>query len=952
MSQKQTALTILAISIILSTAAMAGIGAGQKIGIDLGPTASENWNNITGNGATAAGSVLALDGTILSGVSITVSDGRFFNNDGADNWVGLTANGGAAPPEFVDSVTTDIAGTYGTEVPFRIEVAGLNDALTYDVVAVCTSIPPYANVETLTINDDVSLSVARDDSRENGVFHSFTSVPTDGSGTIELVFTNEPEHNPIVCGILITAVAMGQASGPQPDTEATDVVRDTSLEWMPGAYAALHDVYFGTVFDDVNNASRSNPLGVLASEGQLAASYDPEGRLDFGTTYYWRIDEVNAAPSDSIFKGDVWHFTTEPFSYPVEAVTAMSNGVSDPGSGPTKTIDRSGLNATDQHSTESTDMWLAVPGAEPLYIQYEFDRLYKVDAMLVWNYNAQFEPLLGFGMKEVTVEYSENGVDWTALGDFTLSQATAKTTYEANTAIPFGGVPARFVRLYVNSAYGATGQCGLSEVRFRYIPAHAREPEPADGATNVEVGTALLWRAGREAATHEVYLSTDRAALADGSALLATTDTAAVDPGPLSLDTTYYWKVSEVNETETHHTWEGDVWSFSTQAYLIVDDFERYNDEDILIYETWLDGWVNETGSTVGYFNAPFAERTIVHGGQQSMPLFYDNTTTGMSEATYSFPAENWSVSGIKSLSVWFFGDPDNAGQMYVKINDMKILYDGDPADLAMPIWQPWNIDLSAVNATDVTNLTIGVEGAGTTGVVYIDDIRLSPKPVEYITPAEPDETALLAHYALDGSADDSARGYDGIAEGDVTYWDGIVGSAADFDGIDSRIDCGDVPVGTAGAISIALWVHPRNVNQDWAGYVSKWTLDNSQCTFWFGQHSTDGWLRFSIYPGGPTAETAVDSGQVILRDDQWTHIVCTYDGDIQKIYADGVEIVASPARGAALVDRGGNLRLGIVATANFFDGLMDDVRIYDRALPSEEAAWLAGRRAPMHKSF
>ena len=59
----------------------------------------------------------------------------------------------------------------------------------------------------------------------------------------------------------------------------------------------------------------------------------------------------------------------------------------------------------------------------------------------------------------------------------------------------------------------------------------------------------------------------------------------------------------------------------------------------------------------------------------------------------YSFTAENWTVSGIKSLSVWFFGDPDNTGQLYVKINDMKILYDGDPVDRRLSLSLAMSLD-------------------------------------------------------------------------------------------------------------------------------------------------------------------------------------------------------------------------------------------------------------------
>ncbi len=151
---------------------------------------------------------------------------------------------------------------------------------------------------------------------------------------------------------------VGLSSAPYPENGATDVPRDVTLGWTAGEYAATHDVYLGTVFDDVNDADRANPMGVLVSQGQPATTYDPPGTLDFGATYYWRIDEVNAAPDFTIYKGEVWSFSTEPMAYPVENVTVTSNAISQEGSGPENTINGSGLNADDQHSIKSTDMWL------------------------------------------------------------------------------------------------------------------------------------------------------------------------------------------------------------------------------------------------------------------------------------------------------------------------------------------------------------------------------------------------------------------------------------------------------------------------------------------------------------------------------------------------------------------------------------------------------------------
>ncbi|UCD48501.1 MAG: discoidin domain-containing protein, partial [Phycisphaerales bacterium] len=446
-----------------------------------------------------------------------------------------------------------------------------------------------------------------------------TAYGGDGSFEIDYDLTNAG-----LTTVIAVAPVTGKAYAPvAPTNGETDVYRDTDLIWIPGRYANKHDVYLGTVFEDVNNASRANPMDVLIGQNVDAATYDPAGHLEFGQTYYWRIDEVNGAPDFSIFKGDVWSFTTEAFVYPIDNIIATSNTTSDPDAGPENTVNGSGLNAADEHSTRASEMWLgSAPADEPAWIQYEFDRVYQLREMVVWNYNVEFELILGFGLKDVTIEYSADGDTWTTLGDMELAQGTARSGYVANTTVDFAGAAAKFVKLTVNSGWGALPQYGLSEVRFLQSPAHARAPRPASGDVGVHPGAMLNWRAGREAATHEVYLSADQQAVADGTALVETVDAeryslAGLD---LQLGETYYWKVDEVNEAETPSVWEGSLWSFSVSDYLVVDDFERYNDDEgNRIYQNWIDGLdVAGNGSQVGYDDGPFAERTIVHGGRQS----------------------------------------------------------------------------------------------------------------------------------------------------------------------------------------------------------------------------------------------------------------------------------------------------------------------------------------------
>ncbi|MHC4302637.1 MAG: carbohydrate binding domain-containing protein [Planctomycetota bacterium] len=152
------------------------------------------------------------------------------------------------------------------------------------------------------------------------------------------------------------------AADPDPADGAADVPRDVVLSWTPGDYADVHNVYFGASFDDVNNATLTVDLtGVY--RGLLSdSSYAVSERLDFGKTYYWRVDEVNAPPDSTVFKGNVWSFTAEPVGYAIDGANITATASSSmAGTAPEKSIDGSGLD-------ESVRQGLQTPrdvGVEP-----------------------------------------------------------------------------------------------------------------------------------------------------------------------------------------------------------------------------------------------------------------------------------------------------------------------------------------------------------------------------------------------------------------------------------------------------------------------------------------------------------------------------------------------------------------------------------------------------------
>jgi hypothetical protein len=265
----------------------------------------------------------------------------------------------------------------------------------------------------------------------------------------------------------------------------------------------------------------------------------------------------------------------------------------------------------------------------------------------------------------------------------------------------------------------------------------AYHPNPAQGADAVSPAASLTWLPGQGALKHQLYFSDNLEAVQQGTAPASKgvlTETTFA-PGALESATTYHWRVDEVLADGTVQT--GSVWSFTT--YLPVEDFEAYtDDEGSRIYETWIDGWTNNTGSTVGYIQAPFVERTVVHGGQQSMPLDYNNLHSPFySEAQCDFvPVQDWTVNGVDTLVLHLRGRATNGpAPAYVLLRDANnrtaTLIHPDPAVVTVGKWTEWKIPLSnfgGVNTARVKQIVIGIgdkskSAPGAAGLLFVDEI-------------------------------------------------------------------------------------------------------------------------------------------------------------------------------------------------------------------------------------
>jgi hypothetical protein len=276
----------------------------------------------------------------------------------------------------------------------------------------------------------------------------------------------------------------------------------------------------------------------------------------------------------------------------------------------------------------------------------------------------------------------------------------------------------------------------------------ADAPNPPNGAVDVRQTSILSWSPGEAAASHDIYFGTDADAVKNadtsspeykGSRNL---DSESYDPGKLEWNTTYYWRIDEVEDGGTIQ--RGNLWNFTTADFLIVDDMELYNDLNPdepgsnRIFFTWLDGFDNPAvnGSIVGYTNPPFAEQSIVHGGRQSMPLFYNNGV-GISEATMTLiDLRDWTEEGVGILTIWFRGEAANAAvPMYVALNGNAVVTHDHTNATQFESWMEWRIDLQefaaqGVNLTSVDSISIGFGDKnnpqpGSSGLVFFDDIRL-----------------------------------------------------------------------------------------------------------------------------------------------------------------------------------------------------------------------------------
>jgi hypothetical protein len=469
------------------------------------------------------------------------------------------------------------------------------------------------------------------------------------------------------------------------------LVRDTwvSVSWSPGDYAASHNVYIGESFDDVQAGTEDTfRVNQTATDYAIGFSgYPYPDGVIKGTTYYWRVEDIEA-DGTTTHSGPVWSFTIAP---------------------------KTAYDPTPADFEESVDP----------------------NIILKW------EP--GFGAILHYVFFDE---DYDTVNDAVGGAPQGVTNYRPG---PLESGKTYFWR--VDEFHGTETVKG--DIWSFSTPGAVGSPNPYSGAVNVNQMTILKWAAGDNTASHQVYFGTDKDAVRNATAASAEYKGSkdlgdeSYDPGLLEQDTAYCWRIDEVDAQ--NNTGKGNVWTFTTADYLVVDDWESYNDIDPpdpasnTIFAHWIDGYgMTETnGALIG--NDPpqpsYTETTVVHGGKQSMPYVYD-INGKYAEATLTLESSrDWTASDVNTLTIWFHGDfVNDPAAIYIAIANSTgtpaVVTHEDSAATQIHGWAQWDIPLQeladkGINLTDVNTITIGIgdkaNPPGGNGKMYFDDIGLHP---------------------------------------------------------------------------------------------------------------------------------------------------------------------------------------------------------------------------------
>ncbi|MHC4117804.1 MAG: LamG domain-containing protein [Planctomycetota bacterium] len=720
--------------------------------------------------------------------------------------------------------------------------------------------------------------------------------------------------------ITLTTVEAGKAFKPDP-ADGT-VYEDTwaSLSWSPADAAVSHSLYFGEDLEEVTNGTGDTFRGEQPDTFYIVGfpGYPYPDGLVPGTTYYWRVDEVEADGAKK--KGDVWSFTVPP-------KTAFDPSPAD------------GAEFVDQNVELS---WTPGFGAmlHTVYFGDSYDDVSNASG----------------GTSQGAATYTPGPLDPEKVYYWRVDEFDATDTHKGD--------------VWAFSTPGAVGNPDPANGAVGVQMNATLSWTPGESATASEVYFGTDKDAVRNATAASPEYKGSRALGSE-----------SYDPGKLAWKSTYYWRVDGVGAAGSVKgiVWSFETADFITvDDFESYNEIWPEQDEESsnLVFMTWADGWqFPENGSAIGALEAfePTMETSIVHEGSQSAPLHYDNTAVAYSEVTAyvanqqpDWPPNtlaigpDWTEEGVGVLSLWFRGDASNAPEpMYVILNGSATVYHDDPAAAQINTWTEWKIDLQefadqGVDLTNVNSISIGLgdknsaQGGGS-GKIFLDHIAL------YRPPPPP-----VGHWKLDDgqgatAVDSSASGNDGTINnadtgglgdgGSVWVDDPERGTVISFNGTAAGafVRAGSIPQMTlTNDFTWAFWAKQDADNTTPNDIIFGNRMDENAVDFVPRQFIKFTPTKFEWHMNGNGDDNLEYDD---IPADVWLHHAVVKTADRLTYYRNGIE--ASSGTFTQALDFPQPLYFGgdnEGSEGENWAGLMSDVRIYDRALSAAEVLGLASQ--------
>ena len=711
----------------------------------------------------------------------------------------------------------------------------------------------------------------------------------------------------------------------------------TPFAWTAGESAAQHDIYFGTNEDDVNDADITDVTGIYQGRQNLVI-YTPSEALELGSSYYWRIDEVEA-DGTTIHKGDVWSFSI---------------------------LDHIIVDDFEDYDTDDNQIWYA------------------------WHDG------LGYGEPAVPPYFPGNGTG-AAVGDETTNSFTEETiVHGGRKSMPYqyNNNKQGYMK-YSEATKTLTGARDWTEQGVKALSLWFRGyPAFLGGFTEAPAGTYTLTAEGADiwGASDQFHFAWQELTGA-GSIIARVESVQDTDPwakagvmirNSLEPDAVH----AMVAVTPGNGVWfgrrtsAGNTSDSDSQAGLTAPYWVKL--------ERTIGGLVRAYYSPDGSSWTQLGPSIPIN---MNIPMYIGLAVTSHNsgvacEARFS----NVTSNGVGAWTNQDIGLTSNeAAPMYLAVSNNNgttgTVYHENPDATQISTWTEWNIDLKdfsdqGVDLTDVNSITIGIGDAssslpGGSGKMFIDDISLyQPRYVaDKVVPFAADFTddgivdfkdleimmgdwlmsdftrqgPLLVHYKLDEGAgtvttDSSGQGSDATFSGTASWAaEGKTGAAASFDGGVGEVRGNSPYLNGLDAMSFGAWIKSNTIDTDSGVIIFTNPAGNDQRDIRYDSAGGSGGGTNVIKYGVATEEGSHENESAAnVQTTQWQHVMVTWtSGETAKLYINGVldtptaeaDVIGGTTTGYTdvIVGRGGK------DTDGSWDGLVDDVRVYEVALTAQQ---------------